>query len=78
MNYEEMNVNDLKQIAKEKGVKNISKFKKEDIIAILKELDTPSENTNKEKSVETNFTEVTTSEGYKLTNEGDEVITRYT
>ena len=28
MNFEEMSINDLKQYAKEKGLKNISKLKK--------------------------------------------------
>ena len=74
MNYENLTLAELKDLAKEKGVKNISKFKKEDIISILQELnneDLVKEDNNK---AESNFTEITTAEGYKLTNEGDEVV----
>lgn len=66
MNYEDLTLAELKEIAKEKGLKNISKLKKENIISFLKEIET-----NKE---ETTFKEIVTKEGYKLTNEGDEVV----
>ena len=69
MNYEELTLTELKDLAKEKGLKNISKLKKEDLIAFLNEVkaeETPQE----EKS---SFVEKTTAEGYKLTTEGDEV-----
>ena len=73
MNYESMSTAELKDLAKENGLKNISKFKKDDLIAILKEMNNSSnplqDNENKQP-----FNEVTTSEGYKLTNEGDEVV----
>lgn len=69
MIYEELTLTELKDLAKEKGLKNISKLKKEDLIAFLNEVkaeETPQE----EKS---SFVEKTTAEGYKLTAEGDEV-----
>ena len=66
MNYEDLTLAELKEIAKEKGLKNISKLKKEDIISFLYELETEKE--------ETTFKEIITKEGYKLTNEGDEVV----
>ena len=75
MNYEELTLNDLKQIAKDKGVKNITKFKKDDIISILKDIEDSTSNDKTENQPETNFNEITTAEGYKLTNEGDEVVT---
>ena len=67
MNYEDLTLQELKEVAKEKGLKNISKLKKEDLIAFLNELE--SEEDKKEP-----FVEKTTAEGYKLTAEGDEVV----
>ncbi len=69
MNYESMTLTDLKELAKEKGLKNISKLKKEDLIAFLNELCIEEET----KEVKSTFIEKTTIEGYKLTSEGDEV-----
>jgi transcription termination factor Rho len=58
MNYEEMSVSELKEIAKEKGITNISKLKKQELIESLSSLD------EKEKRKEG---------AYKLTNDGDEI-----
>ena len=69
MDFKKLTITELKEIAKEKGVKNISKFKKDDIIAILKDLEEESHNNSIAKS-----TEIITEEGYKLTSEGDEVV----
>ena len=69
MNYEDLSVQELKELAKEKGLKNISKLKKEDLISFLKEVE--EEPVEKEK---TPFVETITEEGYKLTSEGDEVV----
>ena len=74
MNYENLTLAELKDLAKEKGVKNISKFKKEDIISILQELNNEEPVKEDNNKAESNFTEITTAEGYKLTNEGDEVV----
>ena len=69
MNYENLSLQELKELAKDKGLKNISKLKKEDLITFLSEIE--NENSSEEKS---EFVEITTSEGYKLTSEGDEVV----
>ena len=53
---------ELKEIAKEKEIKNISKFKKEELIEILLE----------NKKEETNNDEL--NERYKITNEGDFIV----
>lgn len=71
MNYEDLTLTELKDLAKEKGLKNISKLKKEDLINFLNELKA-EEKENQEETKET-FIERTTAEGYKLTAEGDEV-----
>ena len=69
MNYEELSLQELKELAKEKGLKNISKLKKEDLINFLNEIE-------QEQKIEekTSFVEKVTEEGYKLTSEGDEVV----
>lgn len=70
MNFEELTLAELKEIAKEREVKNISKLKKEDLIEILsKETDTMQ---NEEVKKEKNPSAI--SGGYKLTNEGDEFV----
>ena len=68
MNYEDLTLQELKNLAKEKGLKNISKLKKEDLISFLNEL-----KKDEEKDLKNDFVEKTTAEGYKLTAEGDEV-----
>ena len=71
MNFEGLTLTELKDMAKEKGVKNISKLKKEDLLEILsKETNTaPAEEIKKEERSSS-----TISGGYKLTNEGDEFV----
>ena len=59
MDFENLTLTELKEMAKEKGLKNISKLKKEELIELL------NEEPNIEKSADT---------GYKLTNEGDEIV----
>lgn len=72
MNFEGLTLAELKDMAKERGVKNISKLKKEDLIVELsKETDTTENNEiKKQKKIISN----TTSGGYKLTNDGDEFV----
>lgn len=76
MNLEELSLAELKEKAKEEGLKNISKFKKEELINILSEHMQASEKTNTTEKFleESNFKEITTEEGYKLTTELDEVV----
>jgi transcription termination factor Rho len=71
MELEELSLTELKEKAKSEGIKNTSKFKKEELISILKEKSGQEETDTAEKS---NFKEVVTEEGYKLTSEGDEVV----
>lgn len=67
MELENLSLSDLKAKAKEKGVKNISKLKKEELISILNE--------NEEVSINQNNSNSNSTEGgYKLTNEGDEFV----
>ena len=72
MELEELSLIELREKAKDEGIKNTTKFKKEELISILKEKlgqDKPNASTEN-----TEFKEVITEEGYKLTSEGDEVV----
>ena len=59
MNYNDLSLMELREMAKEKEIKNISKMKKQELIDALSELDSKPENKK--------------DESYKLTNEGDEI-----
>ena len=63
MNFNELSLAELKQIAKDSGVSNISKLKKSELIEVLEE-----NQSTKSEEVHDN------SNTYKLTNEGDEII----
>lgn len=68
MDFENLTLTELREYAKEKGIKNISKIKKEDLISALKELE------DDVADIKENKAEVTiTEEGYKL-SEGDEIV----
>ena len=73
MDLEELSLTELREKAKEAGIKSATKFKKEELISILKEenVDKVTEEPEEEKK---EFKEVITKEGYKLTSEGDEVV----
>lgn len=76
MNFHDLSLAELKEKAKQEGLKNISKFKKEELINILTEQlqsskdISPQENSNAEST----FKEITTEDGYKLTSDLDEVV----
>jgi len=63
MEFEKLSLTELKEKAKEMGIKNISKLKKEEIISLLNEQ--PKDNETSSNSTEG---------GYKLTSEGDEFV----
>lgn len=64
MRLEDLSLVELKEKAKEKGLKNLSKLKKEEIISLLQE-------TKEDNNMENNDTGDTT---YKLTSDGDEFV----
>ena len=81
---EDMTLSDLKALAKENNIKNISKLKKEEIINILNQVlgsskdmlnnlenDTIIQKENIEKQYDENGEPLV---DYKLTNEGDEIV----
>ncbi len=71
MDYESLTLQELKALAKEKGIKNISKLNKNELISLLTETNLPQNEGENEKS---SFVETVTEDGYKLTSEGDEVV----
>ncbi len=64
MELENLTLVELKEIAKNKGIKNITKLKKEELIETLKEMDNSQKKENK----------IVEDSGYKLTNENDEIV----
>lgn len=73
MDLEELSLTELREKVKDAGIKSATKFKKDELISILKEenVDKVAEEPEEEKK---EFKEVITKEGYKLTSEGDEVV----
>ncbi|MBO4815874.1 MAG: transcription termination factor Rho [Clostridia bacterium] len=65
MELEELSLLELKEKAKEKGLKNLSKLKKEEIILKLKETEDINEDKLSDNSQDTS---------YKLTSDGDEFV----
>ena len=75
MNLEEMSLTELKDLAKENNIKNISKLKKDELIEMLSQILNQNNSIKREEKVEKE--ESNTSEemsGYKLTTEGDEIV----
>ena len=89
LDLENMTLTNLKALAKEHNIKNISKLKKEDLLVVLKQIldDTTSENENisntgntveledKEEKIEKQYdANGNPIVDYKLTNEGDVIV----
>ena len=78
MNIDDCTLVELRQLAKEKGVKNVSKLKKEELIELLSTYETKNNNENEDTSIvniETQNTQSTNTQGvYKLTNDDDEIV----
>ena len=62
-----MSLVELKEIAKQKGLTNISKLKKDELIALL-------ESEEKQVKNDTAQTEVSTDKSYKVNNEDDQIV----
>ena len=69
MNYEELTLAEIKEIAKQRGIKNISKLHKEELIALLNE----NQEQALEEQTQTTIPKVSDEDRYKLTTEGDEM-----
>ena len=72
INLEEKTLAELKDLAKEYNIKNISKLKKEELVQVLEQvINTSTETSNSIKKIEEDSQEIS---GYKLTTEGDEIV----
>ena len=81
LNLNEMTLTELKELAKENNIKNISKLKKEELIIVLKQIvkndnneikdNNDSENIKVERQYDENGNSIV---DYKLTNDGDSIV----
>ena len=80
MNIDDCTLVELRQLAKEKGVKNVSKLKKEELIELLNSNEMQTNNENADTATDTenidnqNIQSTNTQGVYKLTNEDDEIV----
>ena len=74
MSYENYTLVELRQLAKEKGLKSVSKLKKEELLSFLEDNVKEDIHYNNKESIEKNDEEDLTSKGYKLTNDGDKIV----
>ena len=68
---------ELRQMAKEKGIKNVSKLKKEELISLLSQDSSTIDSENEDISVEEENipNQISQSQdGYKLTNSDDQIV----
>ena len=78
INLEVKTLAELKELAKENNIKNISKLKKEELVQVLEQV-INSETISTTEIAKKNETDIkedenNNQEGYKLTNEGDEIV----
>lgn len=73
MDFEKCTLVELRQLAKEKGIKNVSKLKKEELIEILSNSSEKNESNISSKKENTTKSDEQSS-GYKITNEDDEIV----
>lgn len=78
INLEDKTLAELKELAKENNIKNISKLKKEELVQVLEQV-INSETISTTEITKKNETDIKedendNQEGYKLTNEGDEIV----
>ena len=71
MDYSNFTLVELRQLAKEKGTKNVSKLKKDELIQLLEDMETSNSEYNEENIVRENTASNT---NYKITNEDDVIV----
>lgn len=65
---------ELRKIAKEKGIKNISKLKKDELIEVLNNLENNVETKDNAITQNDETSSQTANNGYKITNEDDDIV----
>ena len=73
-NPENYTLVELRQLAKEKGIKNVSKLKKEELIECLTNIQEETTLQSEEEISNEITKKVDTNGGYKVTNEEDEIV----
>ncbi len=77
MNYNDLSIAELREIAKEKELKNISKMKKQELVDALSELEalstTSVEVQPSQENIQPNPIVKSSDEKYKVTNENDQI-----
>ena len=73
MNIELLTLVELRQLAKEKGIKNVSKLKKDELINLLNNEDGQIVSDSNQEEHDKKTTE-RIEEGYKLTSEEDRIV----
>ena len=77
MNYNDLSIAELREIAKEKELKNISKMKKQELVDALSELETLSttsvEVQPSQENIQPNPIVKSSDDQYKVTNENDQI-----
>ena len=75
VNFEQLTLTELKELAKENNIKNISKLKKDELITVLNQILGEGTNTEKKEKKENHYDKNGDPiVDYKLTNEGDEIV----
>ena len=82
LNLEEMTLTELKELAKQNNIKNISKLKKEELVIVLQQVVKDEETNNSKINKETEIEQIEKQYDengepivdYKLTNEGDSIV----
>lgn len=78
INLEEKTLTELKELAKENNIKNISKLKKEELVQVLEQVinseTISTTEITKKNEADIKEDENNNQEGYKLTNERDEIV----
>ena len=75
MNYEDCTLVELRQLAKERGISNVSKLKKDELISVLSEESKKESKKKTQEAVpETKQEDVDQGNTYKVTNSDDQII----
>lgn len=73
MNYDELTLTEIREIAKQKGIKNISKLHKEELITLLQSYEISEPEASETETISSVLNTSQEDDRYKLTTEGDEM-----
>ena len=73
MNYDELTLTEIREIAKQKGIKNISKLHKEELITLLQSYEISEPEASETETISSVLNTSQEDDRYKLTTAGDEM-----